>query len=688
MEQFTFDFGTVLPVSVVAGLAPACEKTPGPTAMPQAVPIASAPVPKSSRKASARTVPRPAKPLVTSAMPGNDLVDDTASTSTVSIPTPSVAITPPAGRDELPSFAEALDFIDAAPDLTPTKRRDLRSSLISAAKLLGQQPRDIKLDPKALSNTPLAQPPKLIEKQVKRRRNILSGLNKTAALMGLVTPHRPGPDGLLPAWLDLRQRLKTDYEVYAIARLARFASDRQLAPRDIDTAIFATFSADFRANTLKSDRRGYLRRLLNLWTHLNNRFPDLALQPIDPPSGKAALTLPLATFPVSFREELAQFEVALSPNDLGALHDDLNPPEVARPYRPARPMKPSTLALRIDQLRYAASALVQAGTDPTSINTLRDLFTPTERAKNIVRQLRARTEQKQSSHLVGVMEALRHAARFYHAEPATQAELARLRDVVSPKRDGVVAKNRERLRAMIEPGARAIIISLPQLLLDDARKCADPLDAARRVRTAVTIELLTVAAPRLDNLNFLHLERSLRRAAGGKRHITHLIVDETDVKNGVPIERQLPAETSDLLETWLTDFRPRLAKPGNPWLFPGDADAPLSRAQLRKWISRAIRDYAGVEVHPHLFRHFCAWLHLQAHPGDYEGVRRLLGHKSIQTAIKSYIAFEQDVAAARYDQVVLRERQAAKTVARQLLRRGAKGRGKQAQTEGGRHVAQ
>jgi integrase len=73
-------------------------------------------------------------------------------------------------------------------------------------------------------------------------------------------------------------------------------------------------------------------------------------------------------------------------------------------------------------------------------------------------------------------------------------------------------------------------------------------------------------------------------------------------------------------------------------------------------------------VHPHLFRHFCAWLHLQYHPGDYEGVRRILGHKRIETSIKSYIAFEQDIAAARFDEVVLMERRTTKVMAKQALK--------------------
>lgn len=248
-------------------------------------------------------------------------------------------------------------------------------------------------------------------------------------------------------------------------------------------------------------------------------------------------------------------------------------------------------------------------------------------------------------------------------------------------------KNRERLRIIIEPDTRSIILSLPQLLLDDAKKLSDSVRAAELVRTAVAIELLTVAAPRIDNLNKLRIDQSLRRAANGKRQITHMVVDETDVKNGVPIERHLPPETVELLEEYLSRYRPYLAKPEDPWLFPGKADKPLSLSAFRKWITRAISDYAEVKVHPHLFRHFCAWMHLLHHPGDYRGVQRLLGHKRIETSIKSYIAFEQDTVAARYDQVVLKERAAAKRLLKLTIKPARPGHRKTTKaTKGGHHA--
>jgi site-specific recombinase XerD len=683
MDQLSFCFDTFPPESFATD-----SQTTGPArsdncplSEEQAAPSTPALTTQSNTcAASARKLSKPAIP------PKVGNTDEAAGIAPP--PKPTIPELPAAQNwtGELPSFTDALAFIDAAPGLKSTKRRDYRSALISAAKILGQQPRDIRLDLKALSTTPLAKIPKLREGKVKRRRNILSYINKVAVLMGLSHPHRPGPDGLLPGWLDLKRHLVNDHESPILSRLARFCSDRAIEPAGVTSAVFSAFSDDLAASAILSERTAYFRNVANLWTRLITRYPDLGLQPVTLSGQKQRLTLPDETFLASFLEELHRLKAALSPVNLGAMHDDLALPTEERPFRPSQPLKPSTVALRIDQLRYAASALVHSGHDPQTIIGLRDLFTPDERIRTIVRHLRDRSGKKKSSFLAGVIDALRHAARFCQADEATHAELARLRDVVAPTRDGVVPKNRERLRAMIEPNTRVIIMALPQMLLEDAEKCADPLDAARRVRVAVALELLTVAAPRLSNLNLLHLDRSLRRTTNGKCQISHVVVDETEVKNGMPIERFLPTETVELIELWLVKYRNKLAKPGNPWLFPGQAQKPMNKANLRMWITRAIRDYAKVEVHPHLFRHFCAWLHLQYHPGDYEGVRRLLGHKRLETTIESYVMFEQEVAAARHDKVVLKERQVAKRVARQMLEGFRPGKAIKGQTKEVHHA--
>ena len=57
-------------------------------------------------------------------------------------------------------------------------------------------------------------------------------------------------------------------------------------------------------------------------------------------------------------------------------------------------------------------------------------------------------------------------------------------------------------------------------------------------------------------------------------------------------------------------------------------------------------------MNAHLFRHLAAFLYLKVHQGEYETVRLLLGHKSIQTTIGFYCGLEQPAAFERYDQVL------------------------------------
>jgi integrase len=52
------------------------------------------------------------------------------------------------------------------------------------------------------------------------------------------------------------------------------------------------------------------------------------------------------------------------------------------------------------------------------------------------------------------------------------------------------------------------------------------------------------------------------------------------------------------------------------------------------------------------FRHLAAWIYLRAHPGDYETVRRLLGHKNVATTIRFYQEMEKLTASRRYNEIV------------------------------------
>jgi integrase len=54
----------------------------------------------------------------------------------------------------------------------------------------------------------------------------------------------------------------------------------------------------------------------------------------------------------------------------------------------------------------------------------------------------------------------------------------------------------------------------------------------------------------------------------------------------------------------------------------------------------------------HQFRHAAAAVYLKHHPGNYETVRRLLGHRDIQTTIKFYCGFETIAATEAFGRLI------------------------------------
>ena len=76
---------------------------------------------------------------------------------------------------------------------------------------------------------------------------------------------------------------------------------------------------------------------------------------------------------------------------------------------------------------------------------------------------------------------------------------------------------------------------------------------------------------------------------------------------------------------------------------------------------KAAQRYGGFTINPHLYRHLAAYFYVDDHPGDYETVRRLLGHKSLETTLMFYADFERLAASRRFAENVLERRLKATT---------------------------
>ena len=83
----------------------------------------------------------------------------------------------------------------------------------------------------------------------------------------------------------------------------------------------------------------------------------------------------------------------------------------------------------------------------------------------------------------------------------------------------------------------------------------------------------------------------------------------------------------------------------------------MTRAGLRDTVKAITDERLGIAINPHAFRHLAGYIFLKEYPGHYEEVRKLLGHKSITTTVRSYCGLEGESAAVRFDKIIEDQRQ-------------------------------
>lgn len=76
-------------------------------------------------------------------------------------------------------------------------------------------------------------------------------------------------------------------------------------------------------------------------------------------------------------------------------------------------------------------------------------------------------------------------------------------------------------------------------------------------------------------------------------------------------------------------------------------------------MKKAIFDHTGLQMTPLQFRSAATKLLLDAKPGHYEVVRKLLGHKTLTTTYAHYAGAETDAAIELYDDIILQLRRPA-----------------------------
>ncbi|MHB2168939.1 tyrosine-type recombinase/integrase [Alsobacter sp. R-9] len=523
-------------------------------------------------------------------------------------------------------------------DMPPRRRGEMLSALRTVARVLGRPLDAIPADPRALTQLTSGVSHLAHGISAGRWANTRSLAGKALELVQPVMPSRQRAV-LLPEWDALLGALGTLQRRYALSAGLRWLSAQGIAPAAVTGDDLERLRTALLETSLRARPHEVWARFAHAWNAARastEGWPDVAAVVVD---RRKAVTLPWTAFPASLQRDA---EAWLSRQAGHDIMDEDGPP---------KPLRPTTIESYRYLLRSVASSAVAEGIEAASLTGLADLVKLPVYKAALLGQWK-RTGRKASSALSKVAAVLISVGRYWVKLP--EAELKALRDaarrVEPPKRRGLTQKNLDRLRPFDNPRTTLALLTLPFAIRKEVgRGKLTPRKAAQKAQAAIAIALLLIAPMRLKNLRLLSLDRHLVRHGKG----LHLVIPGEEVKNEVDLEFEVERQTRDLLQWYLDEHRPLLGPAGSSMLFPGGVDGAKDGQTMRGIIKRAIRRHTGLEMNPHLFRHFAAKLYLDRNPGDYETVRRLLGHKSIETTIRFYAGFETKAATKHYQGVVI-----------------------------------
>jgi integrase len=311
-----------------------------------------------------------------------------------------------------------------------------------------------------------------------------------------------------------------------------------------------------------------------------------------------------------------------------------------------------TIDMRRRELVAAVRTGVAAGIPLELLDSLPALLAP----QNVNDAYWTKNGERPALYTIELGWRFLNMARSLGLDDATVEEIEDIHFALAEHRSkGMTEKNRAVVREVMQGGLWAKVIALPTRMMAEARAglASQPVKARVTAHLAVATRILTVAPVRISNLASIRLGINLIRPGGpGSTYL--LTFPDYDVKNNVPLEFPLDAETTSIIDEYI-----RLHRPGgmnghdHRYLFPGKAHNQKLTRGLGEQISARLWKMLGVRITPHQFRHAAAAIILRADPGNYEFVRRVLGHRNIQTTTAFYIGLDTTQATERYAEILL-----------------------------------
>ena len=484
----------------------------------------------------------------------------------------------------------------------------------------------------------------------RRIQNVRSLIMAAFRVEGITTKLAPYMTTMSPPWQRLWNMLEGSlYHKTELSRFFRYCSNQQINPADVKDEVSASYLQALETEALISKPRIRHQSVCRVWNkcaelHQQKGWPNISLTV--PRYEERLYSINEELVSDGIKQDLDDYLTFLAGDDPFSAH--------------AKPFKPKSLeAIKGHFWRYM-SALHYQGINLKTINSLSNLVTKDMFTLGI-RWFWERNQKETSKHIGEVAWTVRcYAVKHIGTDEATTAFYADAMSRLRVNQQGLSDKNQSAMAQFDDPKVVESFVSLPPRLWDKAsamQKTAGSKRITKKahllVQASVAIEILMFAPMRISNLQGLRLDEHISWQAERLR----INIPRHQVKNDQALDFLLPESVSKRVKRYIDGSRRHLTSTANPFLFPGRNGKPKDSSALRNQIESTLWNEAGIRLTPHQFRHAAAKILLDAKPGHYEVVRKVLGHKSLSTTYSHYAGAETQAAISLYDDVIIQHRQ-------------------------------
>ena len=483
----------------------------------------------------------------------------------------------------------------------------------------------------------------------RRLQNIKSLILSAMRSQGLSTKLGSYLAKMSPPWLKLwgiidgEQYYRTEF-----SRFFRYCSKQEIAPSTITDQILVEYLNALEAESFVKTPKVRQQSICRLWNKCSELYQSQGWPQIK------------VTVPCYETRRYALCDDQIPPVLLRELDAYLTSRSGTDPFDThGKVFRPRSIKAVKAHFRRYISALHYQGIDLSGITSLDEIVTQ-EMFQLAMRWFWDRNGGQTSKHVGEIAWSIRcYATKYLKADEETIAFYARAMKRLRVRNPGLSDKNNRAMAQFDDPKTIEAFVSLPSKLWTKAERSNKTASTNRStkeaqlcVQTAIAIEILIFAPMRISNLQNLRLDQHI--SWQNRQAVIH--IPSAQVKNNMDLVFKLPLSLSQRIQTYINDWRALYTEGANPYLFPGRKMDPKDGTRLRRQISNALWDEAGIKLTPHQFRHTAAKILLDAKPGHYEVIRKILGHKHLTTTYDHYSGREVQAALNLYDEVILEHR--------------------------------